>query len=130
MAEDEDIVNDNILLAGGGDGSAYSKYASYATARQMKVDTPEEMFNLTKLRQDTERKKENFDAKLQQGSKATASKGTDKTGVKTGCNAAKDGFSGSTGVGIKGNKAGASGGGSNGVGKSPSKTKQDAHRAQ
>ncbi|KAK4508932.1 uncharacterized protein ATC70_013204 [Mucor velutinosus] len=101
----------------------------------MNIDSPEEMLNLTKLKDLAQRKRMEFNANL---------KGTTGAGVNSG---SKLGNSGgvSSGTGAKGNKSGvasgvASGGVSGGVsgvvknnktnGRAPLKTKQDARRAQ
>lgn len=133
---DENHVDDEVVLVaasvraiGAGQGSAYSKYASETVALSMKVDTPEEMLSLTKLRQETEKKRAAFDDKLKRGSGGGTFKGTT---VKT-IAAAKGGVSSSTGLVVKGNKAGAAGGAgddSRGAGRLPSKTKYEARRAQ
>lgn len=119
MEEVKDLVEEDTVVLPG-KGSAYSKYASAAVAMNMNVDSPQEMLTLTTLRQNTERKRAAFDAKLQQGSKATAYNGN----VKTGHTAANGGVSGA-----KSKKAGTSGG-SKAAGNLPTKTKHNAPRAQ
>lgn len=128
---DDTMKDDEVVLAGGADlmrGAAYSKYAPNSVALTMQVDKPAEMLNMSSLRAETKRKMEVFNHKLKTG-------GSGGAGVKRGDVAG--GVTGS-GVGTKGVKTGGSGVGA-GVqglktnkndGKLPTKTKQDARRAQ
>ncbi|KAK4513041.1 uncharacterized protein ATC70_000078 [Mucor velutinosus] len=137
MNDDEDMEDDKIVLAGAPKkldtvrGSAYSKYASAEVAVNMNIDSPEEMLNLTKLKDLAQRKRMEFNANLK-GTTGAGVKGDNKLGNSGGV---------SSGTGAKGNKSGvasgvASGGVSGGVsgvvknsktnGRALLKTKQDA----
>jgi hypothetical protein len=131
---DDDMEDDEVVLAGAVKkldsvrSSAYSKYASTEVALTMNVDSPEEMMGLSKLKETSQRKRLEFNAQL-------------KGGNGTGLKAYSGGDSSVSGTGSKSVKAGVSvsgsGSGSGGVktsnkndGKLPSKTKQNARRAQ
>ena len=128
---DEDMVDDEVVLAGAVKkmdtvrSSAYSKYASTEVAMNMSVDSPEEMLKLTKLKEVSQRKRAEFNANLKTGSGAGLKtySGGDSSVSGTGNNGLKSGgsVSGSVSGGVKTSKN---------DGKLPSKTKQNARRAQ
>jgi hypothetical protein len=134
---DDDVMEDDVVVLAGANkkmdsvrSSAYSKYASTEVAVKMNVDSPEEMLQLTKLKDLAQRKRLEFNANLRDAQ---------GTGVKTGTKLGNSGGASSSsgaGAGAKGSKTGGAGGASTGVknsktdGKLPLKTKQDARRAQ
>jgi len=132
LTVDEDMEDDEVILAGAVKkldtvrGSAYSKYASTDVAMNMSVDSPEEMLQLTKLKEVSQRKRVEFKSNLKAGTGAgvKAYSGGDSSVSGAGNNGLKSVVSGS-GVsgsgGVKNNKT---------DGKQPSKIKQNARRAQ